>query len=152
VTGRGTGIDEGKWKKKVKVIKRAIEINSPRADKPIEVLAKVGGFEIGGIAGVILASAKYRIPLVLDGFISGAGALIATSLSPLVKDYLIASHCSVEVGHRLVLEKMGLRALLNLDLRLGEGTGAALGILIVEAGCKILCEMATFEDAGVKEA
>lgn len=151
VTGRGTGIDEERWRRKVDVIKRAIEINGPRADDPIDVLAKVGGFEIGGIVGVIMGCARYRVPVVIDGFISGAGALIATSLHPNLKDYIIASHSSVERGHRVVLERMGLRPLLDLELRLGEGTGAALGMWIVDAGCKILCEMATFEEAGVSE-
>lgn len=152
VTGYGTGIDEEMWRKKVDVIKQAIKINQPNPDDPIDVLAKVGGFEIGGITGVILACARYRVPVVIDGFISGVGALIATSLHPDVKDYIIASHRSFEKGHRIVLDRMGLRPLLDLDLRLGEGTGAALAISIIEAGCKILCKMATFEDAGVSRA
>ena len=151
VTGRGTGIDNEGWRQKVKVIQRALEINRPNPKDPIDVLSKVGGFEIGGIAGVILAGAKYRIPVVIDGFISGAAALIATSLSSQVKPYLIASHQSAEKGHKLILEYLGLKPLLNLDLRLGEGTGAALGIFLVGASLKILDEMATFSEARVSE-
>jgi len=151
ITGRGTGIDDQGWEKKVKVIQRALERNRPDPKDAIDVLSKVGGFEIGGIAGVILAGARYRIPVVLDGFISGAAALIAASLSPQVKPYLIASHQSVEEGHRIILDHLGLKPLLNLGLRLGEGTGAALGISLVEASLKILNEMATFSEAGVSE-
>lgn len=151
VTGRGTGLDDKAWSQKVEVIKKALDLNQPDPKDAIDVLAKVGGFEIGGIAGVILAGARYRIPVVIDGFISGAAALIATSLSPQVKPYLIASHQSVEQGHKIILEHLGLKPLLNLDLRLGEGTGAALGIFLVEAGLRILNEMATFADAGVSE-
>ena len=151
VTGRGTGLDEKGWEKKVKLIKKALELNRPDPKDAIDVLSKVGGFEIGGIAGVILAGARYRIPVVVDGFISGAAALIAETLSPEVKPYLIASHQSAEQGHRVLLEYLGLKPLLNLDLRLGEGTGAALGIFLVEASLKILDEMATFSEAGVSE-
>jgi nicotinate-nucleotide--dimethylbenzimidazole phosphoribosyltransferase len=151
VTGRGTGLDDKGWEKKVKVIQKALERNRPDPKDAIDVLSKVGGFEIGGITGVILAGARYRIPVVLDGFISGAAALIATSLSPHTKPYLIASHQSVEEGHRIILDHLGLKPLLNLGLRLGEGTGAALGIFLVEASLKILGEMATFSEAGVSE-
>ncbi|KAF0134974.1 MAG: nicotinate-nucleotide--dimethylbenzimidazole phosphoribosyltransferase [Candidatus Saganbacteria bacterium] len=152
VTGRGTGIDDNKFKNKVKVIEAALQVNNPNPKDGIDVLAKVGGFEIGGIAGVIIASAANHIPIMIDGFISGAAALIAVKLEPKIKDYLIASHCSVEIGHRIILEYMGLKPLFDFNLRLGEGTGAALGISIVEAGVKILTEMATFESAGVSEA
>ena len=149
VTGRGTGIDDEGWRRKVNVIKKALEINRPDPKDPIDVLSKVGGYEIGGIAGVILAGAKYRIPVVIDGFISGAAALIATFLSSQVKPYLIASHQSAEPGHRILLEYLGLKPLFDLDLRLGEGTGAALGIFLVEASLKILNEMTTFAEARV---
>jgi nicotinate-nucleotide--dimethylbenzimidazole phosphoribosyltransferase len=149
VTGRGTGLNDDVWRRKVEVIRKALEINRPNLNDAIDVLSKVGGFEIGGIAGVILAGAKYRIPVVIDGFISGAAALIATSLSPQVKPYLIASHQSVEQGHKIILEYLDLKPLLNLDLRLGEGTGAALGIFLVEASLRILDEMATFAEVGV---
>jgi nicotinate-nucleotide--dimethylbenzimidazole phosphoribosyltransferase len=151
VTGRGTGVDDKGWERKVKVIQKALELNRPDPKDAIDVLSKVGGFEIGGIAGVILAGARYRIPVVLDGFISGAAALIAASLFPQVKPFLIASHQSVEEGHRIILDHLGLKPLLNLGLRLGEGTGAALGISLVEASLKILDEMATFSEAGVSE-
>ena len=151
VTGRGTGLDEEGWNRKKKVIQKALEINQPNPKDPIDVLSKVGGFEIGGIVGLILAGARYRIPVVIDGFISGAAALIAASLSPQVKPYLIASHQSAEAGHKKILEQLGLIPLLNLNMRLGEGTGAALGIFLVEASLRILNEMATFTEAGVSE-
>jgi len=151
VTGRGTGLDDEGWKRKVKIVERALEINRPDPKDALDILSKVGGFEIGGIAGVILAGAGYRVPVVIDGFISGAAALIAASLAPQVKPYLIASHQSVEAGHKVILEHLGLKPLLNLGLRLGEGTGAALGISLVEASLKILDEMATFAEAAVPE-
>ncbi len=151
MTGRGTGIDDETLSKKIAVIKKAISVNKPNPKDGLDVLSKVGGFEIGGIAGVILACASKRVPIVIDGFISGAAALLAYQLEPKVKDYMIAAHCSVEIGHRLVLEYMGLKPLLDLDLRLGEGTGAALGMSIVEASIKILIEMSTFQSAGVSE-
>ncbi|MFH0775281.1 MAG: nicotinate-nucleotide--dimethylbenzimidazole phosphoribosyltransferase [bacterium] len=151
VTGKGTGIDDASWRNKVEVIERALEVNKPDPSDPIDVLSKIGGFEIGGLVGVILAGAAHRIPVVIDGFISGAAALIAVGLEPKVKDYLFAAHCSVEIGHRIALEKMGLRPILDLNLRLGEGTGAALGINLIDAGCKILTQMATFGSAGVSE-
>jgi len=152
VTGRGTGIDDEQLAHKVETIERALAVNRPDPADPLDVLAKVGGLEIGGIAGVVLGAAAHRLPVVLDGFISGAGALIAAGLAPQVKDYLIAAHLSVELGHRLVLEQLELSPLLNLNLRLGEGTGAALGISLVEAAVKILNKMATFADADVSEA
>ncbi|MBW2306823.1 MAG: nicotinate-nucleotide--dimethylbenzimidazole phosphoribosyltransferase [Deltaproteobacteria bacterium] len=151
VTGFGTGLDDEGWKRKVEVIQKTLETNRPDPKNPIDVLSKVGGLEIGGIAGVILAGARYRIPVVIDGFISGAAALIATSLSPYVKPYLIASHQSAEIGHKLLLEFLGLKPLLDLELRLGEGTGAALGIFLAEASLKILDEMTTFSEAGVSK-
>jgi len=151
VTGRGTGLDDEGLERKIKVIEKAISVNHLNKKDPIDVLAKVGGFEIGGMAGVMLAAASHRIPVVIDGFISGAAALIAYEIAPAVKDYMIASHRSVEWGHSVILDYIGLKPLLDLDMRLGEGTGAALGISIVEAACKILNEMATFEDAGVSE-
>ncbi|TEU19479.1 MAG: nicotinate-nucleotide--dimethylbenzimidazole phosphoribosyltransferase [Anaerolineales bacterium] len=152
VTGRGTGIDDERLAHKVRTIERALAVNRPDPADPLDVLAKVGGLEIGAIAGVVLGAAAHRRPVVIDGFISGAGALVAAGLAPQVKDYLIAAHLSVELGHRLVLERLGLTPLLNLSLRLGEGTGAALGISLVEAAVKVLDEMTTFADAGVSEA
>ena len=152
VTGRGTGIDDEQLAHKVGTIELALAVNRPDPADPLDVLTKVGGLEIGGIAGVVLGAAAHRLPVVIDGFISGAGALIAAGLAPQVKDYFIAAHLSVELGHRLVLEQLGLTPLLHLNLRLGEGTGAALGISLVEAAVKVLNEMATFADAGVSEA
>ena len=151
VTGRGTGIDDSALENKIKIIEKSINLNKPNPDDPFDVLSKVGGFEIGGLAGVMLAGAANRIPVVIDGFISGAAALIAAGIEPKAKDFLIASHNSVESGHKTALDYMGLEPLLDLNLRLGEGTGAALGINLVDAGCKILGEMATFADAGVSE-
>jgi len=151
VTGRGTGIDDKQLAHKIDVIERALKVNKPNADDAIDVLAKVGGFEIGGICGVIIGAAAHRIPVVIDGFVSGAAALIAVGLSPAAKDCLIASHCSVEIGHKAILKYLGLKPILDLELRLGEGTGAALGIFLVEAAAKILAEMATFAEAGVSE-
>jgi nicotinate-nucleotide--dimethylbenzimidazole phosphoribosyltransferase len=151
VTGRGTGLDDAGLKMKVEAIKNALEVNKPDRNDAIDILAKLGGFEIGGMAGVMLAAASHRIPVVVDGFISGAAALIAYEISPKLKDYLIASHLSVESGHQAILDYIGLEPLFNLNMRLGEGTGAALGISLVDASCKVLREMATFEEAGVSE-
>jgi len=151
VTGHGTGIDQGGLKKKIEAIKKAIEINSPDPDDGIDILSKVGGFEIGGIAGVVLGCAAHRIPVVIDGFISSAGALIAYAIEPKCAHYMIPSHCSVEKGHRIALDHLGLKPLFDFDMRLGEGTGAAIGINITEAAVKILNEMATFSSAGVSE-
>ncbi|MBF0387061.1 MAG: nicotinate-nucleotide--dimethylbenzimidazole phosphoribosyltransferase [Candidatus Omnitrophica bacterium] len=149
VTGKGTGIDIAAWQKKVAVIGQALLVNKPDPKDGIDVLAKVGGFEIGGLVGVILAAAARRVPVVVDGFISSAAALVAVVIEPKVKDYLIASHASVEIGHKIVWEYLSLRPVLDLNLRLGEGTGAALAMGIVEAGVKILTRMSTFETAGV---
>ncbi len=149
ITGRGTGLDDQALVHKIAIIKKALNINKPNQDDPLDVLSKVGGFEIGGIAGVILGAASKRVPVVIDGFISAAGALVAYRLEPKIKDYLFAGHCSVEKGHRVILDYMGLTPILNLDLRLGEGTGAALAMNIIDAGVKILTQMATFQGAGV---
>jgi nicotinate-nucleotide--dimethylbenzimidazole phosphoribosyltransferase len=151
VTGRGTGLSDEQLAHKIEVIKRALAVNRPDPSQPLDVLAKVGGFEIGGLAGVMLGAASQHIPVVIDGFISGAAALIATALAPQLKDYIIAAHCSAEAGHAAMLKYMGLKPLMNLDMRLGEGTGAALGIFIAEAAARTLNEMATFAEAGVSE-
>jgi nicotinate-nucleotide--dimethylbenzimidazole phosphoribosyltransferase len=151
VTGRGTGIDEAGHARKVHVIRTALDRHCPDRTDPLDVLAKVGGLEIGGLAGLILGAASARVPVVLDGFIAGAAALIAVGLQPSCRDYLIASHRSVEEGHRALLEYLSLKPLLDLDLRLGEGTGACLGIDLVYAAIKIYTEMATFGEAGVTE-
>lgn len=151
VTGRGTGIDDKTLEDKIKVIKKTLRLNRPDSSDPIDVLSKVGGFEIGGLSGVILASASKRIPVVIDGFISGVAALIAYHLQPKVREYMIASHCSAEKAHKIILDYLGLKPILNLDLRLGEGTGSALAIGIIEAGVKLLTQMATFEEASVSK-
>ncbi|MBN1160613.1 MAG: nicotinate-nucleotide--dimethylbenzimidazole phosphoribosyltransferase [Dehalococcoidales bacterium] len=150
-TGRGTGLTDAQLKHKIDVIKRALAVNKLDPSKPIDVLAKVGGYEIGGLAGVILGAAARRIPVVIDGFISGAAAIIATKLAPQAKDYIIAAHVSAEAGHTAMLEYLGLKPLLDLEMRLGEGTGAALGIIVIEAAVMTLNEMATFAEAGVSE-
>jgi nicotinate-nucleotide--dimethylbenzimidazole phosphoribosyltransferase len=149
VTGRGTGIDDSSFSHKVKVIEDALKINEPDPDDPLGVLTKVGGTEIAGITGLVIGAASRRIPVVIDGFISTAGALVACELEPKIRDYLFAAHNSVERGHRVMLERLGLRPFIDLGMRLGEGTGAALGISLVEAGVRIYNEMATFKDAGV---
>ena len=151
VTGLGTGLTDEQLKHKIAVIERAISVNQPEPEKPIEMLAKIGGFEIGGLVGVMLGAAAKRVPVVIDGFISGAAALIASALSPIVKDHLIAAHLSAEPGHRILLEHLGLEPLLSLKMRLGEGTGAALGIFLAEVAAGILADMATFGEAGVSE-
>jgi nicotinate-nucleotide--dimethylbenzimidazole phosphoribosyltransferase len=152
VTGRGTGIDDSAYSRKVATIRRILEVNKPDPKDPIDVLAKVGGFEIGGLAGATLAGAANRIPVIIDGFISSVAALIAVELEPMVKEYLFAAHASVEVGHKAVLDQMGLKPILDLKMRLGEGTGAALAMNLIEAGVKILNEMASFGEAGVSKA
>ncbi len=151
VTGRGTGIDEAGHAHKVAVIAQALDRHRPNRADAMDVLAKVGGLEIAGLAGLILGAAAARVPVVLDGFIAGVAALIAVGLQPLCRDYLIASHRSVERGHQAILDHLGLKPLLDLDLRLGEGTGACLGMGLVQASIKILTEMATFDEAGVSE-
>jgi nicotinate-nucleotide--dimethylbenzimidazole phosphoribosyltransferase len=152
VTGRGTGINDAQLAHKVAVIETALRVNRPDPHDALDVLSKVGGFEIGAIAGVILGAAAHRVPVVVDGFISTAGALIAGGMAPLACAYMIAAHASVEIGHRAMWDHLDLRPCLDFDLRLGEGTGAALVIGIVEAACKVLNEMATFESAGVSDA
>jgi len=151
VTGCGTGINESSRRHKIAVIERALELHRPDMMDPLDVLRKVGGLEIAGLAGLILGAAAARVPVVLDGFIAGAAALIAVGLQPLCREYLIASHRSVEQGHRVVLDHLRLKPLLDLDLRLGEGTGACLGMDLVCAAIKIYTEMATFDEAGVSD-
>lgn len=151
VTGRGTGIDDTSYNRKIEVIKKALSLHKPDPKDPIDVLSKVGGFEIGGIAGVILAAASKRVPVMVDGFIASCGALIAFEICPPVRDYLLFAHQSVEAGQLAILRRINQKPLLNLGMRLGEGTGAALGIGIAEAAIRIFNEMATFSEAGVSE-
>ena len=151
VTGRGTGIDDNALENKAKVIEKAIDCNKPDTKDAIDVLAKVGGAEIAGIAGLCLGAAANRIPVLIDGFISTAGALIAYEIDPKVREYMISAHKSVEVGQKVMLERMNLRPIMDLDFRLGEGTGAAIGMNIVESAVRIYNEMATFAEASVSE-
>ena len=150
-TGRGTGVDDVGLSRKVEVIRRAIELNRPDPKDGLDVLTKVGGFEIGVLVGAMLGTAASHRPAVIDGFISGAAALVAWSMCSTARFYFIASHQSVEPGHRVGLEAMGLRPLLDMDMRLGEGTGATLAMHIVEAAAKCLAEMATFAQAEVSQ-
>jgi len=151
IAGRGTGIDDEGLKRKISVIARALNVNKPNANDALDVLMKVGGFEISGLVGVMLAAAAKRKPVVVDGFISTAAAMIAVSLASQCKEYLIFAHCSKENGHALMLDWLGAKPLLDLDMRLGEGTGAALAFYLLEASTRILREMATFDEAGVSE-
>jgi nicotinate-nucleotide--dimethylbenzimidazole phosphoribosyltransferase len=151
VVGRGTGIDDATWRRKVGAIERGLEVNRPDPKDPLDVLAKVGGLEIGAMTGVILGTAAFHIPMVLDGFITGAAALLAWRLCPNVHDFLFASHLSTETGHGLLLQALELAPVLDLAMRLGEGTGACMLMGLMEAAAKILGEMATFESAGVEK-
>jgi len=152
VTGRGTGLDDQQLAAKIRVIDAALRLHRPDPTDGLDVLAKVGGFEIGGIAGVILGAAALRKPVVVDGFISTAGALIAHSLAPASREFIIAAHRSMEPGHRVMQDFLALLPLLDLNMRLGEGTGAALAMPIVEAAARILTEAATFAEAAVAES
>lgn len=148
-TGLGTGIDEATRRRKLEAIRRALAVNRPDPADPLDPLAKVGGLEIAGLVGIILAAAARKVPVVVDGFIATAAALVAVRLKAEARDYLIASHRSPEPGHRLLLETLGLAPLLDLGMRLGEGTGAALGIGLIQAALGLYREMATFKEAGV---
>ena len=149
VTGRGTGLDADAVRHKVAVIERALERHQPRSDDALGALAAVGGLEIAALVGAMVAAAEAHVPVVLDGFITGAAALVAVGIAPNVGPRLIASHRSAEPGHRVVLEQLGLQPLLDLDLRLGEGSGAALALPLIRAATRILDEMATFDSAGI---
>ncbi|RQW88684.1 MAG: nicotinate-nucleotide--dimethylbenzimidazole phosphoribosyltransferase [Geobacter sp.] len=151
VTSRGTGINDAALANKIRVIEQALLVNRPDPTDALDVLTKVGGLEIAGIAGLIIGCAANHIPVVVDGFISTSGALIAAGMNPLIKDYLFAAHESVEIGHRYMLDHLAAEPILDLQLRLGEGTGAALAMGLIEAGVKIMKEMATFAEAGVAE-
>lgn len=151
VTHRGTGIDDEALARKISVIARGLELNRPDPHDPVDVLAKVGGFEIGGIAGLVLGCAAEGVPVVIDGFISTAGALIASELHPQVRDYIFAAHQSVEIGHRHMLARIGRQPMLDLGLRLGEGTGGALAMTLIEGALRVLREVLTFSEAGVSE-
>jgi nicotinate-nucleotide--dimethylbenzimidazole phosphoribosyltransferase len=149
VVGRGTGVNDQQWEKKRLAVVRAIEVNKPDPQDPLDVLHKVGGLEIAGLAGLILGAAKQRVPVVIDGFISTAAAMIAGKLSPLAVQFMFASHLSQEPGHRLMLQRLGLEPVIHMDLRLGEGTGAVLCFPFFDAIVRIMREMATFASAGI---
>jgi nicotinate-nucleotide--dimethylbenzimidazole phosphoribosyltransferase len=151
VVGRGTGIDDQGLERKIKVIEKSLAVNKPDRNDPMDVLHKVGGLEIAGLTGVMLGAASRRIPVVVDGFISTAAALIAVALAPGARQYLISAHQSVEIGHQVMLKHLNLVPLLDLNLRLGEGTGAALAFSLIEASTRLLREMATFDEAGVTD-
>jgi len=152
VTGRGTGVTDERLAHKIAVIEQALALHRPNPDDGIGLLSMVGGFEIAFLAGVLLGAAAGRRPAVLDGFISSAAGLVACAIAPAAQDFLLASHCSAELGHRVLLDHLGKRPLLDLSMRLGEGTGAALAISILEAAARCLSEMATFDSAGVSDS
>jgi len=152
LTGRGTGIDDAALTNKIRVIEKALELHQPDPKDPLDVLAKVGGFEIGGLAGLVIGAAAAGIPVVCDGLIATAGALIACERAPAARNYLFASHRSVEVGHRFMHEHLGVEPLLDLRLRLGEGTGAALAMELLDAATRVLCDIKTFEEVAIVDA
>ena len=151
MVGRGTGVDDEGLSRKLDAIRRGIEINNPDPGNGLDVLSKVGGFEIGGIAGCALAGAFHRRPVMMDGFISTAGALVAQAICPTVTEYLISGHCSEEPGHRHMLNHLQLKPILDLGMRLGEGTGGALAMSIVDGALGIFKEVMTFAEAGVAD-
>ncbi len=151
IVGRGTGIDDDRLALKQRVIEESITVNNPDRTDAIDVLSKIGGFEIGGIAGLCLGAAERRIPVVVDGVISTAGAILAWLIDRRMSDYLFAAHRSVEEAQRVMLAQLGLEPILDLGMRLGEGTGCALAMPVIEAGVKVIREMATFEEAGVSK-
>lgn len=152
LTGRGTGLDDAALANKIRVIENALALHQPDPHDPIDVLAKVGGFEIGGLAGLVLGAAMAGIPVVCDGLIATAGALIACELAPAAKAYLFASHRSAEIGHAFMHERLGLEPLLDLQLRLGEGTGASLAMELMDAATRVLWEIRSFSEAAVATA
>lgn len=152
LVGRGTGIDDRGLARKADAIQRGLAINRPDPRDPLDVLAKVGGFEIGGLAGLVLGAAAHGVPVVCDGLISTAGALLACELAPAAREYLFAGHNSVEAGHRYMLERLQLAPLLDLQLRLGEGTGSALAMELMDAATRVLAEIKTFEEVAIQDA
>jgi nicotinate-nucleotide--dimethylbenzimidazole phosphoribosyltransferase len=151
VTGTGTGVNGRTLARKIAAVERGLASNRPRRDDPLDILAKVGGFEIGAMTGVFLAAAAHRIPVMLDGYIAGAAALLAARLNDNVRHFFIASHLSAENGHRTMLDQLGLTPVFDLAMRLGEGTGACIAMGLAEAAVKIMREMATFDSAGIEK-
>jgi len=152
LTGRGTGIDDAALANKIAVIQKGLDLHNPDPKDPLDVLSKVGGLEIGGLAGLVLGAAAHGIPVICDGLISTAGALIACELAPAAKQYLFASHKSVEVGHKYMHDRLGLDPLIDLKFRLGEGTGAAVCMELLDLATRILADIKTFEEVGVSQA
>ncbi len=151
VVGPGTGLDDAGMRRKTEVVEKSIELNGPDAGDALDVLAKVGGFELAGLAGVVIGAASAGVPVVSDGYISGAATLAALRMAPAAGAWVFASHRSAEPGHTVVLEALGLTPVLDLDMRLGEGTGAALAMEIMDAACAMMSGMATFAEAGVDD-
>ena len=149
IVGRGTGIDDEGLDRKLLAIRKAIDVNKPDSQDPLDVLHKVGGLEIAGLSGVIMACARRRTPVVIDGFISSAAALVAAKIAPKSVNYMIASHLSAESGHSLALAEVGLTPMLHMNMRLGEGTGAVIAMNIIHSAAKLMQDMATFEEASV---
>ena len=151
IVGRGTGLDDAGLQHKIEVVQRVLATNRPDAHDALDILSKVGGFEIGGLVGAILATAAHHRPIMVDGYIATAAAMLAVTLAPAVRPYLFAAHHSAEAGHDAMLAWLNLEPLLTLNLRLGEGTGAVLGMQVADAACRLLDEMATFGEAGVDD-
>lgn len=149
VVGKGAGLTDEAFEKKKEVVRKAIEVNNPNNEDPIDILAKVGGFDLAGMVGVFLGSAYYKVPVVIDGFISVVAALIAVRLNPFVRDYLIASHLSKEIGYNIAIKEIGLEPMLNLDMRLGEGSGCPIAFSIVGYACSMMNNMVTFQEAEI---
>jgi nicotinate-nucleotide--dimethylbenzimidazole phosphoribosyltransferase len=152
LTGRGTGINDAMLAHKIAVIDKALTLHRPDPDDPLDILAKVGGFEIGGLAGLVIGAAAHGIPVVCDGLISTAGALIGCELAPMARAYLFASHNSAEIGHKYMLDRLGLAPLLDLQFRLGEGTGAAMAMHLLDAATRVLADIKTFAEVGIHNA
>ena len=152
LVGRGTGVDDSGLERKINAIETGIKVNRPDPSDPLDVLSKIGGFEIGGLAGLVIGAAAHRIPVICDGLISTAGALLACEISPVARQYLFAGHNSVETGHRFMLDFLNLEPLLDLKFRLGEGTGAALAMELMDAATRILFEIKTFDEVAITDA
>jgi nicotinate-nucleotide--dimethylbenzimidazole phosphoribosyltransferase len=151
LVGKGSGLSSEAYQNKIQVVKKAIEINKPNPEDPVDVLTKVGGLDIAGLVGCFLGAAIYRIPILIDGFISASAALIAIRIKPEVKNFIFSSHGSAEPGNLIVMEALGMEPMLNLGMRLGEGTGAALGFQVFDAAFAAYYQMGTFEDATIEQ-
>ena len=152
ITGRGAGITDKSYHNKLSVIEKAIKINNPDKNDVIDIIAKVGGLDIAAMTGAFIGSAKMKVPVVIDGFISAVAALCAYRLCPAVKDYLIPSHASFEIGYNIAMNELGISPLFNLGMRLGEGSGCPIAMLMVDAACAVINNMATFEEAAINDS